>query len=190
MNIKLSACNNLIILLFTLFSGAGAANDLAPLDIGEVRITMSANVATGEGQCDGEEHGVELSKSSPSGIVDAGCATFDFLLSGNSISVISTVSVNGLVQSKYGLRSKAITPAITGIKPSLTIIIMDPAINTSLVRIRGSHGLIPVQSLGGEPVQFYSVGNDPLSVETVTGDFIGNNNTEPKLLIELFSITR
>jgi hypothetical protein len=67
---------------------------------------------------------------------------------------------------------------------------MDPAINTSLVRIRGSHGLIPVQSLGGEPVQFYSVGNDPLSVETVTGDFIGNNNTEPKLLIELFSITR
>ena len=188
MNKKLVVCNSLTILLFMVFTGTGLANDLTPLDIEEARITMSANVVSGEGQCDGDEHGVELSKASPSGSVYTGCATFDFLLSGNSISVTASASITGLVQAKYELRSTAITPVIHGIQPSLTTIIMDPAIGTSLLRVRGSHGLLPAQSLGGEPVQFYSVGNDPISVTTVTGGFVGN--TETKNLIELFSIAR
>jgi hypothetical protein len=188
MNKKLVICNGLVILLFTVFTGTGVANDLTPLDIEEARITMSTSVISGDGQCDGEEHGVELSKANPSGSIDTGCATFDFLLSRNSVSVNSSDSVNGLVQAHYEVRSKAITPAIPGVKPSLTTIVMDPVIGTSLLRVRGSHGLLPTQSLGGEPVQFYSVGNDPISVVIVTGEFV--ENTGIKDLVELFSIAR
>lgn len=189
MNIMFSICNSLIIFFLMMFTGAAAASDLAPLEINEVRVSMHMDPGLNQDiYCEGGEFGVNLSKASPSGHIDSFlCVTYDFLLDGNKVKVTTTTDSTTQPIAYITLTSKAITPSLRNNRPYLTTIVMDPAIGTSFLRVKGSNGIIPSVVLGGEPVQFYSIGDDPITIDTTTSDFV-IEGVETHTIVEFWSV--